>query len=209
MFEANAPSTIRMIDEMRIARVRQKIDELAVRTCGSEADADDLVANSIVLVGDPAKRPWDPAVGGLARHMGYVMHDVWIAHHRRAWTRREVVDTDGAHEAPSRHETPADEALIEAETRGRMKRLGLEVRATLVAEDPSGLKVFDAAGMGIEGLGELALAAGLTPKEVEKALRRIAYRAARIKERDDAELARGRKPSPRVDGRSRSGQDRQ
>src|ERR1019366_8259737 len=115
MFEANAPSTIRMIDEMRIARVRQKIDELAVRTCGSEADADDLVANSIVLVGDPAKRPWDPAVGGLARHMGYVMHDVWIAHHRRAWTRREVVDTDGAHEAPSRHETPADEALIEAE----------------------------------------------------------------------------------------------
>ena len=208
MFEADAPSTQRVVAELKIGPVRQRIDEIAARLSGSYADADDLVANALVLVCDPDRSPWDPSQGSLAKHVGFIMRDLWIAQNRRARTRREVVDSEVAHEAPTRNATSVDEALAEHETRVRMKRLGLELRAGLVADDPIALKVFDEISAGSEGLDAIARAIGCAVKDVEKALRRIAYRGARIKEQDDEAFAGPRRLASAGDGQPRSDQDR-
>jgi hypothetical protein len=171
MFEATAPSTLRALAELERPRVRQKLDEIAVRLAGSQADADELVATALALVGDPARLPWDGS-GDFARHMAFVMRDVWIAEQSRA-------------------------------------HLGLDLRESLAADDPVALKVYDATCRGLDAPAEIAEALRAPLKEVEKALRRIVYRAARIKERDDAALARKRKPRSVIGiGRPRTGQDR-
>jgi hypothetical protein len=171
MFEATAPSTLRALAALALPRVRQKLDELAVRLAGSEADADELVANALALVCDPARSPWDGS-GDFTRHMAFVMRDVWLAEQSRA-------------------------------------HLGLELRESLAADDPVALKVFDATCSGLEAPAAIAEALRAPLKEVEKALRRIVYRAARIKEKDDAALAKKRKPRNVIGlGRPRTGQDR-
>jgi hypothetical protein len=171
MFEATAPSTLRALAELELPRVRQKLDEIAVRLAGSQADADELVANALALVGDPARLPWDGS-GDFARHMAFVMRDVWIVEQSRA-------------------------------------HLGLDLRESLAADDPVALKVYDATCRGLEAPAEIAEALRAPLKEVEKALRRIVYRAARIKEKDDAALAKKRKPRSVIGiGRPRTGQDR-
>jgi DNA-directed RNA polymerase specialized sigma24 family protein len=171
MFEATAPSTLRALAELAIPRVRQKLDELAVRLTGSETDADELVASALALVCDPARSPWDGS-GEFTRHMALAMRDLWIAEHSRV-------------------------------------HLGLALRASLAADDPVALKVYDATCRGLEAPAEIAEALRAPVKEVDKALRRIVYRAARIKEKDDAALAKRRKPRSVIGiGRPRTGQDR-
>jgi hypothetical protein len=170
MFEVAAPSTVRALAELEIPAVRAKVDEMAARMCGSADDVDDLVASALALVCDPARRPWNPVGGGLARHLGHVMRDLRVER-----------------------------------TVARATRLGLELREGLASDDVVALKVFDAICRGVEDHRGLGAAVGLPVKEIEKALRRVAYRAARIEERDDAERARGRRPTDVV---HRSDEDR-
>jgi hypothetical protein len=80
MFEADAPSTVRALDELRIPAVRQKIEEIAARIAGSPRDlpgeTDGLIAHALARVCDPERAPWDPARGNFVRHMGAVMREV-------------------------------------------------------------------------------------------------------------------------------------
>jgi hypothetical protein len=179
MFEADAPSTLRALAEMRIAVVRQKIDEVATALGGFEGgDPDDLVAEALLGVCDPQGSPWDPERGSLVRHMGQVMRDLRLG-------------------------------LADDATRVLHRRLGLELRQSLMVDDPIALDVFDAVSAGIELMSVIAVAVGVPVSEVTKAQRRFVYRAARIREKHEAADARARAMgAPAGSRRPRHNQDR-
>lgn len=204
MFEAGAPSTLRVLEMLREPDVRWRVDEIAARFAGSGEAADALVVEALALVCDPERLPWDPQktaedLSELAfvQHMGDVMLRLHREHRRTQRSRRDLVDAGVLQDRPpprdalEEHERKAAEALlVDRETIARARRLGGELRASLTDDDPLAVRVLDAVCRGARYLSEIIGAVSRPAPEVKKALLRISYRAARIQERDDAAFTR-------------------
>ena len=179
VFDGDAPSSKRAIEEFRKENVRSRIYRYAVWRTQSEADADDLVADAMIRVLDPASRPWDPSVRSFERHMRLVLDHIAIERARSGYARFEVVDTAPADAATSPVPS-ADERLQEHQELSRLQELGDRLVSRLEGRDALAARVFRAACAGVGEPANLARELGCRIEEIYEAMRRLKYHAAQV-----------------------------
>ena len=179
--EPSTPSASLVAIQLSKPDMGYRLRRIAMWSTRAEADAEDLVNESLARVIDPKGSPWDPAKRTFLTHMAFVMKYVWGHDRRKARHRREIVDDDDplALNRPS-DEPRADDELERARSLFVLQQLGKRLRAEQ-AEDPLAAQVFD---VGVEhGVHEPEELAQFLPNKVDEikaALKRIKYRARQI-----------------------------
>ena len=190
MMDFEAASSKRAIEALGVGDTRKNLLKFGVWLTQSEADAEDLLSDAMGRVCDPEGRPWDPERGSFGAHVRVLMRDLAKAQQRSARVRREEVSAQSVARAVA-GAPPPDEALSEARTLERLRRMGRTLRERLSSR-PRALQVLDARLEGVERAEEVAELLGCPVQEVYDANRQIAYHAARVRaeERaaDDAEM---------------------
>ncbi len=195
VFDPKAPSSRSALEELAKVGVRMKLLLIARKQTRSDADAEDLIANALVLVCDADRAPWDPTAGAFIRHMAHVMRKRAIEDARTWSARKVVVDSALVDGAPVPDGAPlADEAIAGQESQVRLQRLAAALRAR-VAGDARALEVLDCAGQGFEGPADQAAQLGCPIAEIREARRRLKHHGARLlaEEEEAAKNPGGRK----------------
>jgi predicted nucleic acid-binding Zn-ribbon protein len=191
VYDPNALSSVKALAEFAHTLVRKKLLVIAKRlTLGSEADAEDLIAWTMMVVLDPAKDPW--LKGKFTAHMGYAMRHVQDERLRRAQVRREAVDEDATDDrrAVSR-EASADRELHRRRELAVERQLGEQLLREIGAKHPLAKGVYELALDDIVDAEEQAAALGCSVKDVYDARETIKRHARRIRdEYDQAEELR-------------------
>ena len=188
MFDRNAQSSKEAFAELENKELRVKILRYALWRTGSEAEADDLIADAIECVCDPERKPWDRAKISFFHHIRNVMDDLATQRGRRGPKRFEVASDELDSVAADPVAAPLPEQALHAKRAlAWLRKLGDRVRAAIGERDPLAAKVFDAACEGHEDPAEQAAAIGCTVEEVYEAHRRLRYRGAKVKEEAEAE----------------------
>jgi DNA-directed RNA polymerase specialized sigma24 family protein len=181
VLDYKAPSSIRAIEAYRTGKTATLLLKFATWLTHTEVDGEDLVAGALICVCDPDRgRPWDPARGSFTAHMRIVIRDLARRGWRSARARREVVEPTFAFDDRMQHPgPPPDEAVSDARTLERLRRLGDIVRQR-VSHKPLTLQVFDLGYQDIDDADEMARLLGCKVNEVYDANRQIARHAARV-----------------------------
>jgi DNA-directed RNA polymerase specialized sigma24 family protein len=187
VFNPDAPSSKRALEEFKRDGVRIRAIQYAHRRTRSAADAEDLVQAALERVFDPDGSPWDPDGGKtFFAHMLSVINGLHMNRVRAAQRRREVIDSALVEEAaPATDVLPADEALESHEALVRLRRLGEKLRERLKG-DVLALEVLDLAIDGYEQPAAQAAQLGCPLTTVREANRRLKYQAARLLEEERA-----------------------
>jgi DNA-directed RNA polymerase specialized sigma24 family protein len=186
VIDFEAPSTQLAIAEMEKKEVRTRIFKFAVWRCQSEDDAKDLVADAMLLVYDPARKPWDPAKCSFFAHMRVVLHALASDHARGGRARFEVEDADLAVSDRTPNKSPrADEQLHDQRKLAWMRRLGVLLVAAVEKKHPLAKQVFDVYCQGAEKPAEVAQAIGCRVEEVYEAMELLKYHAKQIRAEDE------------------------
>jgi DNA-directed RNA polymerase specialized sigma24 family protein len=192
MFDVEAPSSKRALAELGKENVRRNLIQIAKWSTGSDADAEDLVANATLAVLDPDKDPWVSSTRTFLVHMSYVMRHVWDEDMRRARVTREVIDEDVTHDKRTvSHEPPADEELHDRRSLQVLRELGAKLIAQIGDRFPTAKMCYELGAAGIEDAQEQAGVVGCSIEEVHEARRTLKRHATWIRdEYDQAEERR-------------------
>jgi hypothetical protein len=183
MVDYNAPSSVRAIEALRTGQTTKIL--VAYASWFSKADAWDRVAQAMISVCDPDEgRPWNPARGSFMAHMRIVIRDLAHRERKSARGRREVLDSAPG-ETMSHPEPALDEALSDARTLERLRRLGTIVRER-ISHNARTLQVFDCACEGIDDAAELARLLDCTVQNIYAANRQIGRCADQVMAEDEA-----------------------
>jgi DNA-directed RNA polymerase specialized sigma24 family protein len=190
MIDFDAPSSKLAVAELQKDDVRGKIYRFALWQAGSEADAQDLVADAMLLVCDPERKPWNPAKGSFFSHMRFAIRDLRIARGRAGRGRLEKVGAATratfAFDEQTVDERPLpDEALHERHDLARLRRLGQQLVARVGEKHPIARQVFECASLGIETPAEMAHHIGCPVDRIYDALELLKYHGAQVKADDE------------------------
>ncbi len=193
MFDPHAPSTVSALRELAAPGARAALLRVALVLSPVRADAEDLLAEAIVLVSDPDARPWEPERAPFMTHMRVVLRDLARQERRRVRAQRETLSDDpgGDHPPADPGPGPAD-LLVDAEDVAQLADRGARLRARL-ASDPLVLAVFDLACAGVESASDVAERVGCALEDVYNARRRLVRQAAAVRD----EEGRGARPARR------------
>jgi DNA-directed RNA polymerase specialized sigma24 family protein len=189
-----APSSLKAIEALREGGTRA----ILLGYCGwyspSEASAEDLLQEAMLVVCDPRNgRPWDEARGSFITHVRTVIRDLAHDTRRTGYGRYVVLNPAAADLTPSDGPS-ADDTLSTAEASARLHRMGARVRERL-APDEIGLAVFDLACDGVDRPADVAARLGCKVEDVYRANDRIAYHAGKVLARErESERARVNPP---------------
>jgi DNA-directed RNA polymerase specialized sigma24 family protein len=194
VFDPNAPSSQRALVELGKKKIRVSLVHIARWSTGSDADAEDLVANAILAVLDPDKTPWISLKSTFLTHMSYVMRRVWNEDMRRARARYELADEDVTRDRRTVSKEPwADQELHDRRSLHLLRQLGAKLIAEIGEAFPVATKSYQLGAAGIEGAEEQAGIIGCTIEEIHEARRTLKHHARRIRdEYDQAEELRMR-----------------
>jgi hypothetical protein len=196
VFDRDAPSTKRVIEELKKPRARERLFRLAMWRTHSEQDADDLVQGALECVCDPERRPWDPAEKTFLIHMSDVMRDIHYEQGRSASARHEVVDSTLARDDATVDSAPlADEALDAHRELARLRDMSERLLADLGEKHPIATKALrlSMAMEGVESPAEQAEKIPCRVEEVYEAYRVLKYHGRLIRaEEEEAEARRMR-----------------
>jgi DNA-directed RNA polymerase specialized sigma24 family protein len=181
MYDPDAPSSKRTLVELEKPRVRPSLVQIALWSTRSEADAEDLVSDALILVLDPEESPWVPPRTFLT-HMTFVMRHLWDQRMRGARTWREVVDEYvTADKNTLSREPPADDELHRRRSLAVLRQLAAKVVAEIGAKHPIAKRCFELASQGIDEPEEQATLIGCPVEEIYDAIRKLRYHAQRIR----------------------------
>jgi DNA-directed RNA polymerase specialized sigma24 family protein len=181
VYDAEAPSSKRVVAELQRPEVRAQVYRLARWSTRSEIDAEDLVQDALVRVLDPEDAPWDPERRGFLTHMSFVMRQTWDQRGRAARARLEVI-TDGhaVDEQTLSREPPPDDEVERRRSLAVLRSLGERLLAAM-GDDPLGCRIFElGATEGLYEPRELAERIPTTVEQAKSAIQRIKYHARRI-----------------------------
>jgi DNA-directed RNA polymerase specialized sigma24 family protein len=197
-----APASLRALDALRIAQCEKLLLTFALWLTGIEADAEDLLRETIYCMCDPVGgMPWDPARGSVTTHARFVMKKLarkrWRASRRKreVLTDRDVIDDTYQHEAPL-----PDDAIGEREQLAEDRRRGELLRQRL---NPLTRRVFERRCEGIDDAAELARLCSCKVSQIYVANELIVYHANRIiaEERQAEEKGQLKAVRPRGEGK--------
>jgi DNA-directed RNA polymerase specialized sigma24 family protein len=184
MVDWESPSAKLALAEMQKKDVADHVYRFAVWRCGSQVDADDLVADALAIVCDPRKKPWDPAKRRFTTHMRFVIQDLVIDRARSGYARFEVVDSQAAVPSETDDDEPRplpDGQLHDARALHVQRELGRRLLERLGDRHPLATRLFHAASDGGETPTEQAEELGCTVREVEAAMKVLKYHGGQIK----------------------------
>jgi DNA-directed RNA polymerase specialized sigma24 family protein len=190
VLDYKAPSSVRALQALSQSDCRRLLLKYGTLCTGSEADAEDLLSETLQVICDPDDgRPWNESRGTFLTHARLVMRDLARQWRLSAQSRREVLD-DGTtlDETKDDLSDPPDDALDAARKNERDKKLGALLRQRL---DPLALRVFEQRCEGEDTATHLARVCKCSVDDVYDANRRIAYQASVIlAEENEAEASR-------------------
>jgi DNA-directed RNA polymerase specialized sigma24 family protein len=192
VLDADASSSLRVLVELERPTLRQRLHRIALWSTGSDAAAEDLVADALVRVLDPDDVPWIPEKGTFLAHMTFVMRQVWDRVMRKASAKREIL-----HDGLAQDETfpsPAPSADDELDLRRALairRSLLDDVVAAIEHDHPLARPICELGAQGVEEPAEQALILDCPVQAIYDAfviLKRHARRA--FDERDRTERRR-------------------
>jgi DNA-directed RNA polymerase specialized sigma24 family protein len=182
MYDADATSSRLAVAELSKPGVTKRLLKFAMWSTPSEAEAEDLIANTLLRVLDPQDAPWDPARGSFLKHMAYVMRQQWDRHVRKSMVQKEIVGTGlASDEHTVSREPPADDELDRRRSLAVLRTLG-ERLLVRVGDDVRARQVFDLGAQGIHEQSEQAEVLACTSNEVKDAVLRLKYHARLVRE---------------------------
>jgi DNA-directed RNA polymerase specialized sigma24 family protein len=189
VFDRDAPSTKRVLEELKKPRGRPRLFRLAWWRTHSKHDADDLVQQTLECVCDPERRPWDPARKTFLIHISDVMRDILYEQGRSARAMHEVVDSTLARDDATVDGAPlADEALDAHRELARLQEMREQLLADLGDRHPIATKALRLAMTGVVTPAEQAGRIPCAVEDLYEAYRVLKYHGALIlAERQEAE----------------------
>jgi len=189
VYDPKAPSSLRALEAYADRANARSVLRYAMWRTKSRHEAEDLIADAMERVLDPADLPWDPSVTTFRRHMRMVMNDDFIEQHRRGFGKYETVDSD--HEAFDRvaQPTPAPDMALQARRRlGWLRGLMLRVLGRLKKQDELAPRVYElACDNRHEEPHEFAEALGVPVEEIIEAMHRLRYHGKIVRAEWEAE----------------------
>jgi DNA-directed RNA polymerase specialized sigma24 family protein len=189
VLDKGAASSQRALAELENPSTRENLLRYAMWRTRDYDKAKDLLADAMVLVLDPDRKPWDNPKISFRRHMRGVMDDVGFDLSQKASERREINETDliaetgdaDAFPDPADDRPGPDEVLEERSTTQWLRGLWQRMVPLFRGTDEVCLRIYDAACKSQETPQEQADFLGVPVEEVYEALRRMKYRAAIVK----------------------------
>jgi DNA-directed RNA polymerase specialized sigma24 family protein len=184
MYDPTAESSQRALAELAKPKVRELLVRIAFLSTRSEADAEDLVAETLEIVLDPEGDPW--VAGRFVTHMMYAMRHLW-AEKMKTWAARNVA----ADPAITRDENtvgtepPVDEQLHERRTFQELRSLGAQLLLEIAAKHPVAKRSFELGAQGIDDPEEQARIIGCEVEDIYHAQDTLKRHAKRIREEHD------------------------
>jgi len=181
MYDPDAPTSKRALEELARPKVREILVRIAKLYTQSEADAEDLVADALMLALDPEDSPW--IKGKFLTHMSFLMRHVWTDQMRLSRARHEVVDSTVARDENTLSAEPApDSEANRSRTLETLKRLGAQLLLEIGDKYPNARRCFELGAAGIEDAADQAAIIGCTEKEVYEAHAVLKRYGKRIRE---------------------------
>jgi DNA-directed RNA polymerase specialized sigma24 family protein len=174
-----APASRRALDALRIAQCEKLLLTFALWLTGIEADAEDLLRETIYCMCDPiGGMPWDPARSSVTTHARFVMKKLARKRWRSSRRKREVLtDRDVIDDTYENEAALPDDAIAEREQLAEDRRRGELLRQRL---NPLTRRVFERRCEGIENAAELARLCSCKVSDIYLANKWIVYHANRI-----------------------------
>jgi|CZKU01.1.fsa_nt_gi DNA-directed RNA polymerase specialized sigma24 family protein len=192
MFDPTAPSSILALAELKQPIVMGLLRALALFRTRNQADAKDLLANSIVRVFDPADMPWKPEVRPFIRHMRFVMRRVWYRELRKKSTENEVYDGSFAQEKTASDDASTHDEVARKRALVTWRLLGDRVLARL-GSDLDAIRLYALAKERDLDPAEEAAVLSLTVSQIAAARKRLRYHGEIVlREWTDSEARRMR-----------------
>jgi DNA-directed RNA polymerase specialized sigma24 family protein len=179
----DAPSSKAALAELQKEDVRGHLKKFARWRCASEAAAEDLLADAMILVFDPERKPWSPEVGSFTRHMRMVMDDLAVLRARRGYGRYERAQDGGVLDATTQGGArPTDDELHDRRDLARMRALAERTIARCERSYPRARAVFEALSDGIEKPAEIASRLECETEEVYRTLKALKQHGKQVRE---------------------------
>jgi DNA-directed RNA polymerase specialized sigma24 family protein len=188
VLDKDAPSSLRALEAIADPATREHLLRYATWRTKDPDEAQDLLADALLLALDPEKKPWTDTTYSFRRHMRRIMDDLAIERARKASSRLEITESEllGDSDDPDRLPDPgderpgSDEVLHELRKSHWLRGLWSRLEASLAGKDPLAVRVYEAACLGHETPGEQAAHLGVPVEEIYEALRRLRYRASLV-----------------------------
>ncbi len=157
LIDYKAASSERALAEIQQKGVRDHLMKFATWRCGSEAAAEDILADAMLLACDPEAKPWNPDKGSFTRHMRLVIHDLVIQGARRGYGHFERVEDGLVMDETTENPAPAaDERLHDERDLARMRVLAERTIERAEPKYPYARALFELLCRGVEKPGEIA-----------------------------------------------------
>ena len=183
MYDPKAPSSLLALAEYAKPENARHLLRYATWWTKDEDAAQDLLADAMERVLDPADRPWDPRKASFRGHLRMLMGLDFIEGKRTGFGKYEVVDSD--HEAFERaiEPIPAPDALLHRKRKLEwMREMWPEVVARLKDRDALPLLIYEIACEGRhDEPEEFAEVIGVPVAEIYEAMRRLRFHAAKVR----------------------------
>jgi DNA-directed RNA polymerase specialized sigma24 family protein len=182
MYDPNAESSRRALAELGKLKVRKILLRIAYQFTRSEAEAEDLIADTLLVVLDPERDPWEK--GSFVSHMAYAMRHAW-GEKMKTWAARNIAPDEGVtrdESTASNEETPPDDHAHDRRTLQAYRSMGAQLLLEIGAKHPVAKRVFELGAQGVEDAEEQAAIIGCTVKEIHRARELLKDHGRRIRE---------------------------
>jgi hypothetical protein len=185
MFDANAPTSLRVAEQLANATIREKLMKIAWWSTKEALAARDLVEDGLVRVLDPEDKPWDPENGTFVTHMTHVLRQIWSDRLRRLKDHElpseRLVGRARARAAMASDDLPPDEALDDHRSLVVAELLVERLMVALEKQRPLAAQCLELMGNGAAAR-EQAEQLGCPVEDVYEANRFLKRQAQRIRE---------------------------
>jgi DNA-directed RNA polymerase specialized sigma24 family protein len=183
VIDYDAPSSKAALAELQTEGVRDHLTKFARWRSGSEAAAHDLLADAMLLVCDPERKPWRPTERGFTCHVRMVMDDLAVQRARRGYGRYErAQDGDVLDATTQGGARPTDDELHDRRDLARMRALAERTIVRCEKSYPRARAVFEALSDGLEKPAEIAAKLGCETEPVYRTIKALKQHGKQVRE---------------------------
>ena len=183
MYDPKTPSSRLALAEYAKPDNARHLLRYATWWAKNENTAQDLLADAMERVLDPADRPWDPRKASFRGHLRMLMGLGFIEATRTGFGKYEVVDSEhGAFERAIEPLPPPDALLHRKQKLEWMREMWPAVAARLRERDALPILIYEIACEGRhDEPEEFAEVIGVPVAEIYEAMRRLRFHAAKVR----------------------------
>jgi RNA polymerase sigma factor (sigma-70 family) len=182
MFDANAPTSLRVAEQLANQSVRERLVKIAWWSTKNFAAAQDLVQDALVRVLDPEDRPWDPEMGTFLTHMTHVLRQIWTDRLRRLTHHEMPSESLTGSATIASDDPPPDEALDEHRSLVVAELLVERLMVCLEKQRPLAARCLELMVQGVMAARDQAEQLGCAVEDVYEANRFLKRQAQRLRD---------------------------